>query len=117
MSDEDVKRQRQIFDSNVRSFLGAAITLKEMASDPNMVDANTPLFELYEDDNHGTQDHIPDIDDADPDMYDQYVGAEVELLQGDRVMTGKVKHRKLFPNGSVHGRANSNPADTRFTYI
>ena len=37
MSDEDMKRQRQVFDSNVRSFLGAAITPKEMASDPNMV--------------------------------------------------------------------------------
>ena len=80
-----------------------------MAFDPNMVNArNTPSFELYKDDDDGTQDHVPDIDDADPDMYDQYVGAEVELLQGDRVMTGKVKRRKLNPNGSVHGRANSN---------
>ena len=67
MSDEDIKRQRQIFDSNVRSFLGTAITKKEMASDPDMVDANTPSFDLYEDDDDGPQDHIPDIDDADPD--------------------------------------------------
>ena len=116
MSDEDMKRQRQVFDSNVRSFLGAAITPKEMASDPDMVDANTPSFELYEDDDDGTQDHIPDIDDADPDTYDQYVGAEVELSQGDRVMTGKVKRRKLNPDGSVHGRANSNPILDSRTY-
>ena len=87
-----------------------------MASDPDMVDANTPSFELYEDDDDGTQDHIPDIDDADPDTYDQYVGAEVELSQGDRVMTGKVKRRKLNPDGSVHGRANSNPILDSRTY-
>ena len=53
--------------------------------------------------------HIPDIDDADPDTYNHYLGVEVELLQGDRVLTGKVKRRKTNPNGSVHGRANSNP--------
>ena len=64
-----------------------------------------------QDDDDGTQDHIPDIDDADPDTYDQYVDAEVELSQGDRVMTAKVKRRKLNPDGSVQhpGRANSNP--------
>ena len=116
MSDEDVKRQRQVFDSNVQSFLGAAITSKEMASDPDMVDANTSSFELYEDDNDGPQDHVPDIDDADPDTYNQYVGAEVELLQGDRVMTGKVKRRKTNPDGMVQGRAISNPILDSRTY-
>ena len=73
-----------------------------MASDPNMVDANTPLLKLYKDDDDGPQDRIPDIDDADPDTYDQYVGAEVELSQWDRVMTGKVKRRKLNPDRLVH---------------
>jgi hypothetical protein len=38
------------------------------------------------------QTFIPDIDGADPDTHDRYVGAEVELLIGDWIMSGKVKH-------------------------
>jgi hypothetical protein len=116
MSNKDKKRQQQVFHSNVQSFLGAAITPKEMASDPDMVDANTPSFNLYEDDNDGPQDHILDKDDADPDTYDQYMGAEVELLQGDRILTGKVKRRKTNPDGLVHRKANSNPILDSRTY-
>ena len=44
---------------------------------------------------------------------DQYVGAEVQLSKGNRVVIGTVKRRKTN-NGLVVGKANSNPIlDTR----
>jgi hypothetical protein len=84
-----------------------------MASDPDLVDAITPEYELYVDDVDGEALPIPDIDDADPDTYDQYVGAEVQLSHGNNVVTGVVKRRKTS-NGVVAGKAHSNPIlDTR----
>jgi hypothetical protein len=55
-----------------------------------MIDLNTPMYKAYEDDGDGTQAHIPDIDDANPDTIDCYIGAEVELSIGDKTMSGKV---------------------------
>ena len=57
---------------------------------------------------------MPDIDDADPDTYDQYVGAEVLLQKGDQVQSGRVVGRKRKRDGSLFGSSNVNPIlDTR----
>jgi hypothetical protein len=45
---------------------------------------------VYKDNDDGAQAHIPDIDDAHPDTIDCYIGAKVELLIGDKSMSGKV---------------------------
>ena len=62
-----------------------------LKTDPDFTDLETPLFKPYADDHGGEHPSVPNIDDADPDRYDTYIGAEVELLIGDRVIAGKVK--------------------------
>ena len=48
------------------------------------------------------------------DTYDQYVGAHVEIPNGDKVTTGKVVGRKRGLDGKVKGVANANSIlDTR----
>jgi hypothetical protein len=49
-----------------------------------------PTYESYEDDDDGAYVPVSDIDDADPDTHDCYVGTEVNLSIGDEVMSGKV---------------------------
>ena len=113
MSDPVVTHQREAFNKKVLIKLGPKLIKSEMASDPDLVDAITPEYELCVDDVDGEALPIPDIDDADPDTYDQYVGAEVQLSHGNNVVTGVVKRRKTS-NGVVAGKAHSNPIlDTR----
>ena len=51
---------------------------------------------------------------ADPDTYDQYVGAEVELPKGDVPMNAKVHGRTRQADGTLLGKAHANPIlDTR----
>jgi hypothetical protein len=50
---------------------------------------STPTYESYKDDDNGAYVPVLDIDDADPKTHDPYVGAEVNLLIGDKVMSGK----------------------------
>ena len=81
---------------------------------PNFADLETPSFESYADDHDGEHSQVPDIDDVDPDTYDAYVGTEVGLLIGDKVMASKVKWWKRESDGTLKGMAHSNPIlDTR----
>ena len=116
IASEECRKQRDNFDGNVRNALGLPMTPKDFASDPDLADAETPSYDLYEDDSDGGQGPIPDIDDADPDTHDYYVGAEVELSIGDNVMSGKVKRRKRELDGTLKGKANSNPILDSRTY-
>jgi hypothetical protein len=113
MSYPVVTRQREAYDKRILIKLGPMLSKDEMASDPELVDAITPEYELYVDDHDGAVPFIADIDDAGSDTYDQYIRAEVQLLKGNEVVTGIVKRRKL--NGGVTaGKAHANPIlDTR----
>jgi hypothetical protein len=78
----------------------------------------TPIYPNYADDDDGEEAHVmPEYDDdpePDADTYDQYVGASVNLPMGDQMLNAKVIGRKRMSDGSVIGRANSNPIlDTR----
>ncbi|KAI2503448.1 Reverse transcriptase (RNA-dependent DNA polymerase) [Fragilaria crotonensis] len=74
----------------------------------------TPSYEPYDDDDEGGFPVPPDDDEADPDTYDQYVGAEVVLPIGDTMMSAKVRGRKRQHDGTLVGKANPNPIlDTR----
>ena len=52
---------------------------------------------------------MPDADDYDANTYDQYIGAEVLLPQGDKMMTGRVTERKRSRDGEVKGKGHTNP--------
>ena len=83
--------RRRDFDQKVQQLLGESFDFDVLKTNPDFADIETPSFEPYADDHDGEHPSVPDIDDADPDMYDAYICAEVELLIGDRVMAGKVK--------------------------
>jgi hypothetical protein len=59
---------------------------------------------------------IDDLDEHDVDIYDQYVGANVQLSIGDRVQTGKVTGRKQDLYGVTRGKASANPILDKRTY-
>ena len=85
-----------------------------MKSDPDFPDLEMPSFEPYADDHDGEHSQVPDINDVDPDTCDVYVGTEVGLSIGDKVMAGKVKRRKCELDGTLKGIAHLNPIlDTR----
>jgi hypothetical protein len=69
----------------------------------------------YADDDEGETSLMPDVGDKpDADTYDQFVGAEVTLPIGDKLLNAKVRSRKRGSDGSLLGKANQNPIlDTR----
>ena len=82
-----------------------------MASDPYY---ETPDLESYNDADDGKTPLVQDIDRADADTHNQYVGFQVELPIGYKIQTGKVVERKRGLDGEVKGVANTNPIlDTR----
>ena len=114
LKSEDHKALRKAFDIKVHAALGDSFRIEDFKDNPDMSDIETPTYESYEDDDDGAYVPVSDIDDADPDTHDRYVGAEVNLLIGDKVMSGKVRQRKREADGSLKGTAHPNPIlDTR----
>ena len=57
---------------------------------------------------------MEEYDDSDTGTYDQYVGAEVVLPIGDKMMNAKVHGWKRQSDRTLRGKAHSNPIlDTR----
>jgi hypothetical protein len=118
MTRKVIKRNGEIvFRSTVRSLtpdeIADPLTEADLSSDP---DYETPELDSYEDGTDGKVPFVPDIDCADADTYDQYVGAYVELPTGDKMQTGKVISRKRGADGDVKGVANTNPILDSRTY-
>jgi hypothetical protein len=100
-------RARASFDAAIQQRLGEPTAWVELTADP---DYETPVFEAYEDASGGSVEQAQDAHDT----FDQYVGAEVLLSTGDRMMTGKVTGRKRDRDGVPRGMANANSIlDTR----
>ncbi len=115
LADESTKKKREEFTEKVNAVLGDGFKYEDFASDPELVDLDTPTFSNYADDDDGEMPQVPDADDEpDADTHDQYVGAEVTLPIGDKMLSAKVRRRKRAIDGSLVGKANSNPIlDTR----
>ncbi|KAI2488761.1 hypothetical protein MHU86_25815 [Fragilaria crotonensis] len=115
LADESTKKKREEFTEKVNAVLGDCFKYEDFATDPELVDLDTPTFSNYADDDDGEIPHVPDADDEpDADTHDQYVGAEVTLPIGDKMLSAKVRNRKRAIDGSLIGKANSNPIlDTR----
>ena len=80
-----------IFDQKVQQLMGESFDYDVLKTNPDFADIEMHTFEPYADDHDGAHLSVPDIDHVHPDTYDQYIGAEVELLIRDMVMAGKVK--------------------------
>ena len=114
MADATMTKEREKFNESVEKKLGESFKYEDFANDPELEDLGTPYYETYEDDDDQPVPAPVDDDDTDPDTYDQYVGAEVVLPIGDTMMNAKVRGRKRQLDGTVLGKANSNPIlDTR----
>ena len=104
-------KERDEFDEALKSALGEPLTEEDLAGDP---DYETPELEPYDDKDDRKTPLVQDIDKADADTHDKYVGAQVKLPNGDKVQTGKVIGRKRDRDGEAKGVANTNPIlDTR----
>jgi hypothetical protein len=88
---EDMMAKCKAFDENVNKVLGEAYNHDDFKDNPDMSDMDTPIYDMYKDNDKGAYSQVASIDDVSPDTYDCYVHTEVELLIGDKVMSGKVK--------------------------
>jgi hypothetical protein len=115
MADEAMKRKREEFTNSVNSALGEGFKYEDFANDPELESFDTPTYQTYSDDDDGEAMQATDIDDEfDADTHDRYVGASVTLPIGDRMMSARVRGRKRDADGSLRGKAHSNPIlDTR----
>ena len=114
--DPDEIEERKAFNKIISKKLGGPLKIGQFKDDPELADMETPSFLPYEDDETkpNIQPDMDEMDEDDPDTYDQYVGATVKLPIGDKFVAGKVRGRKRELDGSVKGRANPNPIlDTR----
>jgi hypothetical protein len=90
----------------------------EFKLNPDFANFVTPTHDCYEDKKEPAFE-MPDIDNLDEndvDIYDQYVGASVQLSIGDKVQTGKVTGRKRGLYGVARGKASANPILETRTY-
>ncbi len=85
---------------------------------PNFADQDFPAkdltsdFDLYDDDHDLDPDH-GDLE-VTQEMGDNYLNAEISVLQGGVLMKGRVTSRKRDKDGNPIGLANANPIlDTR----
>jgi len=113
MADPVRAKEREEFCETLNAALGEPLTEDDLSSDP---DYETPELDSYEDETNGKVPFVPDIDGADADTYDQYVGAYVELPTGDKMQTRKVISRKRGADGDIKGVANTNPILDLRTY-
>ncbi|KAI2502750.1 Reverse transcriptase (RNA-dependent DNA polymerase) [Fragilaria crotonensis] len=114
IADATARTAREKFTESVNKIFGEGFKYEDFASNPELESFDTPIYDRYDDDVDGAAPLVADdVDDDDVDTYDQYIGAEVELPIGGRMMC-KGEGRKRMADGSVVGRANPNPIlDTR----
>ncbi len=112
IQDPDEAKARELYDKEIEKRLGPSAKpedFEDMAEED--IELGNP--DLYEDDDQA-QAFAPDRDDLPDDVYDNYIGAELTLQQGDEVTTARVKRRKIDDFGNGIGKANVNPIlDTR----
>jgi len=112
MAQPDEIKERDSFDKSIEEKLGPGTVAGDIEDD----EIETPTYECYGDYVDGEVKHAPDADEEEvtPEELDDYVGAEVLLPLGDRMMSGRVRGRKRDQEGTLRGVRNQNPIlDTR----
>jgi hypothetical protein len=74
--------------------------------DPQAV---TPENDLYEDESGKVHEHVPNIDEVNPEMQDGYISAQVNLPYQGTQCSGTVRRRARNEDGELEGTANVNP--------
>jgi hypothetical protein len=110
--DPKEKEARAAFDVKIAAMFGDQASPSDFG-----VEFDLGESQLYQDELQGDK-GTPDREDVPDDYYDQYLNAEVLLPKGDRMMTGKVKRRKLDDLGIPAGHRHNNPIlDTRTYFV
>ena len=107
-NDEAFREQREQFTSTLGEALGARMAGIPAEDNDEPKEADTPLYEPYEDDEQADV-SMPEADHYAPDSYDKLISAKVMLPLGDNKRKGTVKRRKRDADGKVIGTASSNP--------
>jgi hypothetical protein len=87
LEDSTMLKEHQAFDNSVILKLGDPMFDQDLSAVKascgiKVIDAVTPEYEAYEDD-HECRKRVPDVDDFDPETYDEYVFAQVQLPRDD----------------------------------
>ena len=108
---QDISDQLQAFDSEIADRLRDDNYIIDEVGDMYLDDID---FEAANDDPDITKTDIPEQDEYTPDSFDQYLGAELLLPQGDEMIKGRVIERAKGEDGNPIGIRNANPfLDTR----
>ena len=104
------RRKREEFDQVIRNKLGDSINVGDPNPDAVDNDLMDEFMEPYEDDDEPAR----VMPEADGDVYDQYVSAELQLPNGDKMERAKVLKRHRNLEGKTVGNRHNNPIlDTR----
>jgi hypothetical protein len=77
MADKTMTKEREKFTASIEKLFGDPFQYDFSSNEPELESLGTPLSEPYEDDKGEQPPAIQDNnDEADPDTYDQYVGAD-----------------------------------------
>ena len=108
----DTLQRMERFDATMTKKLSTSITEAEVRNEKSTVSsftAETPKYEAFEDESR-----MPDVDDFDPETYDDLISCQVTLPNRDSEEVAKVVCRVHDENGVPIGRAHANPIlDTR----
>ena len=113
MADPTETKLRAEFDTAITTKLGAPLTDSDLQSDG--IDAETPTYEVYEDDKTPSN-CLPEVDDITPEDADFYVGTEVSLPIGGTLLGGTVKCCACDIDGNLTVKADKNPILDSRTY-
>ena len=108
----EVKLQEE-FDKAITAKLGAPMSESELS--PKTLDAQTPTFDIYEDD-ETTPLCLPEVGDIACKEADNYVGTEVNLPIGGTLLGSTIKHQAHDINGNLTGTVKINPILDSRTY-
>ena len=111
LTDDEMANPKEIklcedFDAAVTNQLGAPISDSDLQAEG--IDAETPTFEVYED-NETPPQCLPKVNEVTPEDADNYVSAEVNLPIRGTLLGGTVKQCACDIDGNLTGKANMNP--------
>ena len=107
----EVQNDMDAFDKAIEDKLGQPLSASDIRKETP--DLMTPDVEAYEDDSKGTT-PLAQEDEVTPEVYDQYIKAQVRLPNDDEIRLGTVQRRARGPDGELRGKSNENPIlDTR----
>ena len=106
LTDDEIVNPKEIklhedFDVAVTNQLGTPPSDSDLQSEG--IDAETPTFEVYEDDETPPQ-HLPKDDKVTPEDADYYVGAEVNLPIRGMLLGGTIKCCACDISGNLTGK-------------